>query len=145
MIEIISNNNIILNDLNKFFPSDISHNIMNLKKKLEFQDSKDFYMKFMKIKIMKLEYYELIHNRGLNLCLTKDKIKMENINSNEITIQNQKYLFNLFYYFLDKRNDKNINISKSILDEILRRNKIIKSMKKYSYKINENNNFENLI
>ena len=94
----------------------------------------------MKIKLLKLEYYELIHNRGLNLSLVREKIKIENINSNELTINNHKYLFNLFYYFLDKRNDKNINISKFILDEILRRNKIIKSIKIYSYKINEKNN-----
>lgn len=141
-MEIISNNEIILKYLNNFIPYDISMNIIKLKKQLEIKDSKKFHMGFMKIKILKLEYYELIHNRGLNLSLIRDKIKIENINSNELTINNHKYLFNLFYYFLDKRNDKNIIVSKLILDEIIRRNKILKLIKNFHYKINinENNN-----
>lgn len=139
-MKIISNNDIILKYLNTFIPSEISMNIIKLKKELEYEDSKKFHMEFMKIKLLKLEYYELIHNRGLNLSLVRDKIKIENINSNELTINNHKYLFNLFYYFLDKRNDKNIIVSKLILEEIIRRNNILKSIKIYSYKINENNN-----
>ena len=138
-MKIISNNDIILKYLNTFIPSEISMNIIKLKKELEYEDSKKFHMEFMKIKLLKLEYYELIHNRGLNLSLIRNKAKIENINSNDLTINNHKYLFNLFYYFLDKRNDKNIIVSKLILEEIIRRNNILKSIKIYSYKINENN------
>ena len=124
-------NSFILYYLSHFFPKEVCFHIYNLKKDYEIDDAKHFYIGNTNIKMIKRCSYDLTYDLiedNKQLMYIRNKMIFINKDSNKITINNHKYLHNLFYntnYNYNNNNYNNINISKIILNEINYRNRML--------------------
>tara|TARA_B100000745_G_C19795574_1_gene261488 strand:+ start:8 stop:433 length:426 start_codon:yes stop_codon:yes gene_type:complete len=126
-------NSYILYYLSKFFPKEICFYIYNIKKNLEIETSREFYLENTTIKIIKIKHWDLIEDYSLR-WYNKEKTIFTNKNSNDITNHNYKYLENILYkirYNTMLLQNKNMEISKLILNEINHRNHMLHIIEKY--------------